>query len=297
MSSVFRNLFAMGTRMDIVLPGINEETGDHIFSLIGTEIYRLEGLLSNYDRSSTLSKLNHAASQSPFFVDDELVELFDCLKRFHASTLGYFDPTITTTAWIEDIIFKKERCTSGLKGIITSHAEKSILFTIDGTSIDSGGFGKGYAMDKVKSILMNHNIYQAFISFGESSVMALGNHPYGEGWKISIPDIYSSESVIDVKLKNNSMSVSGNTPVNRSKYPDGHIINPLTGIKENKPGIVCVYGPSAFEAEVLSTSLFIAEKDEQKIILSNFPDYKAIWVSYNFDSRASVVTSNDPIGL
>jgi len=289
MSTVYRNLFAMGTRFDMVLPGIDEETGDFVFSLIRKEIQRLEEMLSNYIEFSSLSKLNKTAPKFPFHADKELFELICDLKKMYTASLGYFDVSIgsykesgSTGAGDE---LQAKPFSGSLDEIVTNELEKSIWFSQPGLSIDSGGFGKGLALENVKKVLSDHNIHQGFISFGESSVLVLGNHPFGEGWKVSIPDIYSSESVCVFHLKNNALSVSGNTPANLVKYPQGHIINLIAGARVSKSGLVCVSGPSAFYAEILSTALFIAGEEEQIQILNNFPGYKAVRVSYESNCK------------
>ncbi len=293
MPAIYRNLFAMGTRMDMVLPGIDEETGDYIFTLISKEIFRLEEMLSNYNQSSSLSLLNQSAFQAPFYPEDELFGLILDLKRFHINTFGYFDVSLCKYNGSDNEQMPANQRlaipVSGINDIILNPENKSVQFSTKDIFIDSGGFGKGLALEKIKKLLSDHNINDAFISFGESSVLSVGNHPFGVGWKVSIPDIYSSESVYEFHLKNYSLSVSGNTPSNMNKYPEGHIINPFTGIYVDKKGILCVTGPSAFVAEILSTALFIAGNEEQIRILRNFPDYEAVSILYSKNSEVAQV--------
>jgi thiamine biosynthesis lipoprotein len=293
MPTIYRNLFAMGTRLDMVFPGTDEDTGDYIYSLVSKEIIRLEEMLSNYNQSSALSQLNESSFMTPFFPDEELFSIINDLKRFHRDSLGFFDVSQSKFSGSSDKQLltnqKSTLLSAGMSDIILNTDNKSVQFSARGLMIDSGGFGKGFALEKVKKLLSNHYIHDAFISFGESSVLCMGNHPYGDGWKISIPDIYSSENVYHFHLKDNSLSVSGNTPSNLSKYPMGHIINPFTGSYADKKGILCVTGPSAFVAEILSTALFIAGDKEQIQILKNFPDYEAVSISYSESSKVATV--------
>jgi thiamine biosynthesis lipoprotein len=283
----------MGTRFDLVLPGIDEITGDLIFGMIHSEVNRVENLLSNYEDSSTLSVLNKSAFQSDFHTDNELFDLICKIKNLNSACMGFFDVTCGIFPGSENGIpfsdIQAHAFSAGMDEIIINSQNNSIRFAKNGISINSGGFGKGYALEKVKNILYDKNITQAFVSFGESSVLALGNHPFGQCWKISIPDIYSADSIYVFNLKNECLSVSGNTPANRNKYPEGHIINPLTGKLVTRPGVVCVSGPSAFEAEILSTAIFAAGEDEQKQIIRNFSAYKAVCISYSFDSSVPIV--------
>lgn len=289
MATVYRNLFAMGTRFDLVLPDLEEEAGDYIFGLIKREIFRLQDMLSNYNELSNLSVLNKTAFTGDIKVDEEMFDLAGILKSMYSTSFGYFDVCAVSYVMSEPGVIEKNYKPAGPvatpKDIILDEKHRTIRFDKQGMLIDSGGFGKGYALEKVKKILLDHNILHAFISFGESSVLALGDHPFGEGWKVSIPDSYASESVCIFHLKDSALSVSGNTPANKNKYPLGHIINPKTGIRESCQGIVCISGPSAFAAEILSTSLFLAGNDEQQQILKNFEGYKAVRVLYDSENN------------
>ena len=69
--------------------------------------------------------------------------------------------------------------------IYTPEAQ-SVFFQQAGTTINLSGFLKGYALDKIREILKVHIIANALINMGNSSVLALGNHPVGTGWKVSL---------------------------------------------------------------------------------------------------------------
>jgi thiamine biosynthesis lipoprotein len=293
MPTVYRNLFAMGTRFDMVLPGIEEDLGDLIFSHICKEIFRLEEMLSNYNDLSVLSQLNKTATNSLYYADNEMFNLILSLKELNKKSLGFFNVTVSRFIDSKTGIIKENHGPNSeilsMNDIIINSDDASVKFAGKEIAIDSGGFGKGYTMEKIKNILLDQNILQAFISFGESSVLVLGNHPFGEGWKVSIPDFYSTESVYVFHLKNNALSVSGNTPANRNKYPQGHIADPFTGVINKKSGIVCVSGPSAFESEILSTALFAAGEKEQIQILKNFIGYEAVSITYAADHKNPLV--------
>lgn len=293
MNPVYRNFFSMGTRFDMVLPGLDESKGTILYNIISTEVNRLNGLLSNYDESSALSALNLNAILNSYSVEEELFDLISRVKNMSEKSYGFFDPvkTTNTDSSIKPLLEEHSNCSSlsGFEFITLSRKNLVVRFERAGLSIDSGGFGKGYALDCVKTLLTKHGISQAFISFGESSVLAMGNHPYGDDWKIGIPGLYSEKILATLNLKDCSLSVSGNTPANRIRYPMGHIINPHTGQLINKTGIVCVTGPCALEAEVLSTALFASGEENEMRILKNFPAYKAIRILYDDASESSFV--------
>jgi len=66
-------------------------------------------------------------------------------------------------------------------------------------------------------------------------------------------------------LRDESMSSSGNT----SSYTK-HIINPLSGEYNEERKLVCAVSHNPVEAEVLTTTLMIADPDKKKAIINHF---------------------------
>jgi len=161
-------------------------------------------------------------------------------------------------------------------------------------SIDLGGIGKGYALERITKYCIANRITNALLSFGDSSITTIGTHPHGPYWPIGIQNGYSSGSLLHTfKLRNNSLSTSGNTPNNKLKFGDkGHILNPLTGEFQTESKTVSVALTSPVDVEVLSTALFIASENDKSVILSRFNPMEAIEVTYNELNDPKVVDLN-----
>jgi thiamine biosynthesis lipoprotein len=161
-------------------------------------------------------------------------------------------------------------------------------------SIDLGGIGKGYAMERISRYCNENRITNALISFGDSSITTIGTHPHGPYWPIGIQNGYTSGSTLHTfRLKNNCLSTSGNTPNNRMKFGDkGHILNPLTGEFQTESKTVSIAANSPMDAEVLSTALFIATENDKSGLLSRFNVSEAIEISYNQLNEAEIVDLN-----
>jgi thiamine biosynthesis lipoprotein len=90
------------------------------------------------------------------------------------------------------------------------------------------------------------------------------------------------------------MSTSGNTPNNRLKFgAKGHIINPLTGEFQKESKTITVVTNSPIDAEVLSTSLFIAGDSDKAEIISRFNPMEAIEISYNQINEHKIINLNN----
>ena len=239
----------MGTRFDIILIGAEEEKSKQIWGEISEELKRLDKMLNRFDGQSEIAKINARAFSSEVYVSDEFWQiLIDC-QRYNKVTFGLFDITLKD---FSSIIFHKKN--------------QSISFSTVDTSLDLGGYAKGYAMEKVKAILKTQNIEHAFVDFGKSSVLALGHHPYGDHWAVSVENPNKQNEILaEIKLMDNALSTSGNMPTHNK-----HIINPLTGTYNEEAKIVCVVTENSIDAEVLTTSLMIANSAQKEEIISQF---------------------------
>lgn len=141
------------------------------------------------------------------------------------------------------------------------------LFDVNASgSADFGGFAKGYAMRKIRLILENAGVKDAFVSFGQSSIIAMGSRPSEDGWKVNVTDPYSDETLEECVLHDSAMSVSGNSPA----Y-SGHIINPMDGKACNEKALVTVVCPDPLDAEIISTAAMIADVRQVSVMEKNFP--------------------------
>jgi thiamine biosynthesis lipoprotein len=284
----------MGTRLEMVLPGLDEEIADELFLKVKEKITGAENTLSIYRRDSEFARMNASAAENNFRLKPSTFKLIKDLVDYNTLTLGYFDPTLGVTksdvfgSYSGDIsTLIKIRMKDRLELSAEDHSIKYISPLV---KFDSGAFGKGYALESLKMILLSYNIKNAFISFGDSSVMTLGKHPAGNCWKIGIRDLVNDdENAWVFELNEGSVSSSGNTNYNRVKLEAGHLVNPLNGHKSGKKGVVSVMGESAMIAEILSTALFIADSEKRTEIVHNFSQYKAIELVYNEDENYTEV--------
>jgi len=280
MDTYYRQIRAMGTRLDLVFPGIDSERGELVYELIFREVRRLESVLSFYDPDSELSAINKSSDGEKINLGPEMQRVLDRAFDFSERLNGYFD--ITLEPLIEAL--REEGHDSAIEvntGMYRLELGEGFLVKhLPGMKLDLGGFGKGYALENIRNIISKSGISSAFISFGESSLYAHGSHPYGDCWKVavSVPGTENNGKVT-FKLVDSSLSVSGNSSTNASKYgPMGHICDPLSGKMCTGEGLVAVVCPSPLEAEVLSTALFCAGKEDGEDILKRFPDARVEWL-------------------
>lgn len=267
----------MGTTMDVVIPGMTEETGPRFMRDLRNELALLEGMLSNYDGDSEISRFNRTPVTEAFTPSEPLLEIISFVLRYSELTGGLFD--FMLGKWTSPPDRDKDSSIS-LQQFLEIPPEQR-LEVKDGilrrlhpdTCLDAGGFGKGVALRSAEKLIRNAGITSAFISFGRSSVLAVGSHPQGNAWKVGIQDTEDAEKSLGVvELSDKSLSITGNSANNRKKFGDsGHVLDPLKGRFNNAPGQVTVTSADPLEAEVLSTALFASLSEGQILDREKFP--------------------------
>ncbi len=296
----YNSFYAMGTRFEAVFPGIEENLGNLIFKEMNSTMLHLTKLMNRHDPESAVFEMNNRKNNY-IDVGMELWEIILLCKQYHEKTLGGFDVTISPLMdlWhikhgskTDDFIPSEDEINkvldiTGMDKIIPDENRQTIWFENKEVEIDLGGFGKGFALEKAGDILETHGIENAFISFGESSVCALGQHPYGDHWKISIPHpLKPQENLCSFQLKGQAMSTSGS--VSNNKY--GHIINPLNGYPVLSGKGTSVLSASPCDAEVLSTAIINKDDKEKQKILNTFVNCKAFDIDYQKEEITEIKT-------
>lgn len=264
---------AMGTRFNLVIPGLSQSNGECLSRAVNSILNSEESRLSAYMEDSELSRINRLAPTTQQMVSDEMAAVLDFCQLTWEQTGGAFDAglfRLKQNAGLVDDDFN-----GGWKNVRWNSPERLIHFDSNDTAIDLGGFGKGWALSKVIDHLKAEKLDSAFISFGESSITGHGVHPLGLNWQITISHPSTGVAAL-FELNNQSVSVSGLKSFNEdlSEKERSHIIRPQhpAFVEENR--VVVVKSESPLVAEVLSTAVMAASDSQIKQILSNYVNDK-----------------------
>ena len=280
----------MGTRLDVIFWGLERLYAQNAFQAILNEVHRLESELSQYDEQSTIAAINRAAGMQPVQVSDEVFSVLSQCKHYYRQTSYMFDITATSGPASYANSFDADSVSTdspenyaGAEALELNAQHTTAFLPQKGMRIDPGGIGKGIALQNIKQILLQNGVYNAFISFGESSILGLGNHPYGDCWKVGVSLMDNSDqSVCSFELRDASLSTSG------TDKSDGHIIDPHTGKPSGKTGTVSVVSESPVEAEVLSTALLVAGEENRERILKRFNPERVVEITYAADNSPAI---------
>ena len=252
---------AMHTRIEVLLTGLSCEQGESLAQEVERRVLDMERRFNRFDVKSPLSVLNARAAAESVEVDDELFMALELCEVFRVATRGYF----SVAAGVAGMAGVAQGVPYELDGA------KHCVKCAEGVRLDMGGFAKGFALEQVLKLVRESGAAAGLLNFGNSSVAAIGHHPYGEWWSVGVENqVRRGEMAFEVHLCDSAMSVSGRAP--SGEY---HIVNPHTGARIAQDEMILVEGRSPLVAEVLSTALYAAPRSERGAILKQFEGYSA----------------------
>lgn len=273
-------------------------------------IEHLEQQLSIYRDSSELSAVNRLASESEVMLEPELFRLLQLARELCHATERAFDVTATPVSalWkqarhnrtlpimeeIADVVGRVD----GL-AVRLDEDRRTIRFEKDDLTIDLGGIGKGFAIDRLGEHLVASGCNNFVIHGGQSSVVASGQRSCRDNrtrvpWQIGLSHpLTPGVRLGTLKLFDQAIGTSGSGRqsfvVDGKRY--GHIIDPRTGWPANHFLSVTVIAPSAVLADALATAIFVAGPQNVTRICDHF-GIGAILISADDDDRMAVQTVN-----
>lgn len=257
----YASFYSMHTRIELVATGLDEGISRELAASIEAEIKAMEHRFNRFDDTSPLTVVNMRAAQDAVHVDDELFMALELCEAFRRSTGGYFDIATSSAATDEGYAMS----------YLLDPKAHTIMFAHKGVSLDMGGFAKGFALEQARRMVQQAGAENALVNFGNSSVAAIGHHPYGDCWSVGVEHTKVKGTMArEIKLNGSAMSVSG-------RNSDGvyHIVNPVTGGFVAGDELVIVEGRSALVCEILSTALYAAPRAQRTSIMKQYDGYLA----------------------
>ena len=279
--------FAMGTVLETTLLGPDADALEAERVRVFAEVERLEALLSQWRPQSDVGRLNAAAGGPPLAVDPEVAALLRRCVELHYTTLGSFDVTVgpLVALWTEasrsNALPEPEviEAARALVGPERLHFDGDGRFGLEaGSYVDLGGVAKGYALDRVRAQL-GPQVHAALLSFGQSSVWAIG-HPEGlEGWRLLVRGLDPGTEFFGMlTLRDQALSTSESlgqwSEIQGRRY--GHILDPRDGQPLAARRTAVVVTGDATLAEALSKAVLVLGEVEGIALVESIPGADAL---------------------
>jgi thiamine biosynthesis lipoprotein len=213
----------MGTFAHITLPKNENKQISRSFQ----QMKEIERSLSSYDPEALVYRLNQT-HEVPY--DTTLAEAIMASKQYYQHTQGYFDITIgsiskdlyrfgeTNSTIPSDEALAKSHL--NIEGITIHH---TFIKSDQNITIDLGGIGKGYAVDKVVERLRSHNISQGIVALS-GDIRCLDQCTF------VLQSPFSDQAFASLSAKRAQLSISTSGTYRRyvKDQTHHHLINPKT---------------------------------------------------------------------
>ena len=250
----------------------------------------IESILTVFRDTSVVADLNRrAGAGEEVIVPPALFALLARSASLSAATEGAFDITSTplSRCWgfltreghvPGDIEIQHARGRVGMQHIRLDPMTRAVRFGRDGMEVNFGAIGKGYALDRMGTILRREAARRALLSAGRSSVLALGGR--GRGWPIDVGPALASRVTVRLWIREGAVGTSGAgeqfIEVDGRCY--GHVIDPRSGRPAAGVLGVSVVTSTAADADALSTAFLIGGPDLARRYCDAHPGTLALFV-------------------
>jgi thiamine biosynthesis lipoprotein len=287
---------AMGTHLayaSFTTPEIDANKLHALFDAATAEVRRLEKLMTTWDPTSEVSRINAAAGHEAVAVGPET---FDVIREsVHASEIsdGCFDITFETLhgLWKFDQDLDPHPPTAadvkarvkylGYKHVKLDAAAHTVMLDESHVRIGLGGIAKGYAVDKAAKVLEDGGLTSFYVQAG-GDLYTRGVKPDGSPWQAGIRDPRGPEGDYFAMMPVSDHAFSTAGDYERSYVVDGkryhHIIDPHTGYPATASRSVTIWAPTALVADEIDDAVFILGPEKGLALVESLDGVGAVIV-------------------
>lgn len=263
--------------------------------------HKLYDIYNNYEGINNLKTINDQAGISPVAVDQEIMNLLKMSREMYEETHGQVNIAMGSVLSIwhdyreqgvanpgeaklpeqQELEIAAEH--TDLKNLIIDEKAGTVFLTDSDMSLDVGGIGKGYAVQRTVEYAKELGLENFVLSVG-GNVYAAGTKDNGSRWKVGItnPDKNSPEPYVEkVTVEEACVVTSGD--YQRYYTVDGkiycHIIDPDTNMPAEYVSSVSIITEDSGMADALSTAVFNMGLNEGMGFIETLEGVEAMWIS------------------
>ncbi len=263
------------------------------------ELDRLENELSRFVENSDISRISNCRTGEVLPIGPAAFDCLDLCSRLAKETAGAFDITAgaLVDCWyssqgdtkqpseVELLAAQKKTGTHLLELDEAGHTVKVLG---SGVKIDLGGFGKGYAIDRMAEVLDDWGIENALLHGGYSTVLSRGATAETNGWPVTLSHPRQRDrKLAKVDLKNEALSGSG---VDKGE----HIMDPRQGRPVTGKIAAWARARDAGTSDALSTAFMVMGLDEVKAYCEKHEDVSAMIVTSAMQEKPEYILRFGP---
>jgi thiamine biosynthesis lipoprotein len=283
----------MGMTFELTLYAADEATANRAAQAAFRRIAELNGILSDYDPHSELSRLCETAGTGQAVkLSDPLWLVLSRSQHLAERTEGAFDVTVGPLVKLwrrarrqkelpDPARLAAARAAVGFQHLKLDASQKTATLLRPAMRVDLGGIGAGFAVDEALRVLREHGIARAMVN--ASGDIGVSEPPPGaDGWKIGIapldkPDGPPSRYLL---LSNAAVTTSGDAfqhvEIGGQRY--SHIVDPHTGLGLTHRLSVTVVARDCITADSLATAASVLGCEHGLKLIDDTPGAAAQFV-------------------
>lgn len=263
--------YLMGTRVDASVMVADVNAAKKGLYLAFQEMERIEALLGYKEATSEISRINRQAGVSAVKVSPETFEILQRAVQYSEQFAGLFDISIGVLSEVwgfnsnQDIAMPAPETLLELKALVSfrqiklNSADSTVFLEKTGMKIDLGGIAKGYAIDRAVAVLRDNGINNFLLNAG-GDIFVSGSKGENTDWQIGIKHPRENDQLAATFAASDmAVATSGDyeryIDVNGRRYH--HILDPRTAYPAIDCQSVSALAPTAEQADVIATYLFI----------------------------------------
>jgi thiamine biosynthesis lipoprotein len=279
----------MGVDTRIVVYAKDKKTAEDACAAAFERISVLDTAMSDYMKSSELTRLSDGAGGPAVKVSEDLFRVLKMSQEVSSLSDGYFDVTVgpLVQLWrkarktvVLPVAAEIERA-RGLVGwqmVKLDDMARTVQLVKPGMRLDLGAIGKGFADDEAQIVLKKYGIKSALVEMGGDIVVS-DSPPGKPGWVIQVSD--GKTETKKMTLSNCAISTSGDAEqfviIGGVRY--SHVVDPHTGYALTKGVQATITAKTGLIADPVSTALTLLDEAGRKRLLRHYPGTKVYLAS------------------
>lgn len=261
----------MGTRWSAVFYASSVINIEPIRQALTASVTEVDSQMSSWQQNSDLMRLNRANPGDWVTVPEPLMEVLDCALDIGRRSAGAFDIGVgdAVNAWgfgVEEANQKKIAAALACVRVpvcerLELDSQAGRVRKMDPVTLDLSGIAKGYAVDRMMSVLSHYGITDALVSL-DGELAAKGQQPDGSLWTIALecPEYNIRAPLSILELHNAAIATSGDYRhwVDVGDRRLSHTMEPQRGGPlVGSPASVTVVAASCMQADAWATALMV----------------------------------------
>ena len=276
---VRRTIPVMGTLAEVAVVHRDEPLAQRAIDAAFAELRWVESTMTRFAPTSEVGIVNARAATDGVRVCAATADVFEAGLDWAHATDGAFDPCLGRAVELWDVGNRHEPpAAEAVQPLAGRHLYRgldldrdadgaTVRFADAQASVDLGGIGKGYGVDRAVRALREHGIDRGLVNVG-GDLYALGTSEDGDPWQVGIRSPADPRELVGrMPLSDAAVATSGDY-LQHFDYQGRryhHLLDPNTGEpRKTTVHSVTVQAPSCMHADAAATAVFGLEDEVRR---------------------------------